>query len=692
MQFMRKFFLAYFSVYDKMFKMRIKIIATVGESLRVNLQKKEEQEIINSLPLARNLLDSKIKILSDIREGKNININTLFNKHYSNFWQNIGNRSAKDFPCAELQSIVYLLDHLFNEVDELDVELCFIPTRETKDIADFLVKQLEDNQSHLKNRYYGKGLDIKQVYATNYVDISADNAEAFQSGLEELYERLEGQLKGSVQYDAIFIDITGGYKGFIPISALRGFLDDKVRVFYAHEKSKSVIIIPSLPLSFSLRSLDEMRSIVRREKIPKEEWENLPPRFKPLYYPTEWNDFKRTVFGEIVYKFYEEERTRRYGYGHYLLEMLKNNEREKLKERLPYWEHLWLGDQIPETVEHSRGHSQRLLEMAYHLFILFPHLKDELKSEWLYYLICAIWLHDIGHSALYYEQNNEKIPVYLMPSLVRDWHHLLSAQLIEKGDYLQDANDKQIVSLLAKYHRKAMKLKGGNFEFQKDYGLLKVKEFPSLEKINVNGEKLLLTCALLRLLDACDVQADRVVSEEYRKQRENRTKYEMEFYYSQFIELKKKIASSLTGNDNRKLNELEKAMEEFKNAQPSELNFKNLQSEAEQLAIEIFRDNLKKNRLLVELASLADKVIFKRRQEYDFLLHSGIDLVYLGKKDDNLAIYIVGGTDYNKDKENLKSVAKQIKEEFEEIENILSCYGISLSGIYLSEIGERLDE
>jgi hypothetical protein len=682
-----------------MFKMRIKIIATVGESLRVNLQKKEEQEIINSLPLARNspnlLLDnSKIKNLSNIRGRENININNnLFNKHYPNFWRNIEHQSAITFPCAELQSIIYLLDHLFKEVDELNLELCFIPTRETEDIADFLVKQFGDkqNQCHLENRYNGKRLQINQVYATNCVDISAENAEAFQSGLEELYRILEGQLKASVQYDAIFIDITGGYKGFIPISALRGFLDDKVRVFYAHEKSKSVIIIPSLPLSFSLRSLDEMRSIVRREKIPKEEWENLPPRFKPLYYSTEENDFKRrTVFGEIVYKFYEEERTRRYGYGHYLLEMLEQKEREKLKERLPYWEHLWLGDQIPETVEHSRGHSQRLLEMAYHLFILFPHLKDELKSEWLYYLICAIWLHDIGHSALYYEQNNEKIPVYLMPSLVRDWHHLLSAQLIEEGDYLQDLNDKKIVSLLAKYHRKAMKLIGDDFALPKDYGLLKDKKFPSLENVNVNGKELLLTCALLRLLDACDVQADRVVSREYKEQREKRTKYEMDFYYSQFVELKKKIASSLTGNDNRKLNELENAIKRFKNAPPSDTKFKDLQSEAEQLAIEIFRDNLKKNRLLVELASLADKVIFKRRQEYDFLLHSGIDLVYLGKKEDKLAIYIVGGTDYNK--ENLKSVASQIKEEFGEIEDILSCYGVSLSGIYLSETGERLDE
>jgi hypothetical protein len=206
----------------------------------------------------------------------------------------------------------------------------------------------------------------------------------------------------------------------------------------------------------------------------------------------------------------------------------------------------------------------------------------------------------------------------------------------------------------------------------------------------VNGKELLLTCALLRLLDACDVQADRVVSREYKEQRENRTKYEMDFYYSQFIELKKKIASSLTGNDNRKLNELENAIKRFKNAPPSDTKFKDLQSEAEQLAIEIFRDNLGKNWLLVELASLADKVIFKRRQEYDFLLHSGIDLVYLGKKDDKLAIYIVGGTDYNK--ENLKSVASQIKEEFGEIEDILSCYGVSLSGIYLSETGERLDE
>ncbi|MGB9877793.1 MAG: HD domain-containing protein [bacterium] len=672
--------------------MRIKIIATVGDSLFSNLRSKElENQLIslheslpkNSQPLVEKILDIKRKSTFSEDEMEN-----LFNAHYSPFWQSLSDHSVSTFPSAELQSIVLLLDELAKSEEKIEVsEIIFIPTKETKEIANFLKKQLQNNISYLTQRYKTDKLSIEKgnIKTTSVIDIEVDDTEKFQRGLMKLYNSLEQNIPQPSPYDAIYIDITGGYKGFIPITALQGFLDDMTKVFYTHETSKSVLIIPTLPLSFSLRSIDEMRGVVRRKQIPKEEWENLPHRFKSLYYPSN-SDYQHNVFGEMIYKFYEEHKTRRYGYGHYLLQLLNEGDRKKLEEKLPSWEFLWLGDQIPETVEHSRGHSMRLLEMAYQLFTLFPNLKEKLPPKQLFFLICAIWLHDIGHSALYYEQNKEKIPIYLMPSLVRDWHHLLSAQLIEKGNYLDESDDRKAVSLIAKYHRKMMKLRGNNFTFQKHHNILNEREFPSLENVSSNKE-LLLTCALLRLLDACDVQADRVVSEEYKDMRKKRTKYEMDFYYEQF----KKLLNKFKGKTNfSSLSKLANKVWDFYSCCLSDNEFLEKQKTAEEKAIELFGENFKKDDNLVQLASLADRVIFKKRQEYDFLKHSEINLVYLGKKDEKLAIYISPNEGYNSD--NIKKVAREIREEYNEIKDILEEAGIYLSGIYNSLNEERLDE
>jgi len=674
--------------------MKIKIIATIGESLQDNLKKKKLEDMLFSLRMS-----SPHKIIKDIEDISNFlnlsslpedDIKKLFEEHYPSFWNIVRGGSKDDFPCAELQSIIFLLDEIMEQENSLEVsEIVLIPTEETNTIAKFLEAEIENNKCDLQKRYTSKSLSIGKVITALPVEINIEDSYKFQEGLNELHKRISDYVGDSSSYDAIYIDISGGYKGFVPITSLRGFLDDKTKVFYAHQESKSVIIIPSLPLSFSLRSLDEMRSVIggKRESISKEEWENLPHRFKSLYYLSP-SGYKRNAFGTTVFKFYEEEKTRRYGYGHYLIELLGEKEKEKLEKKLPYWEHLWLGDQIPETVEHSRGHSMRLLELAYHLFQFFPNLKERLDSKYLYYLICAIWLHDIGHSALYYKQGEDKIPVYLLPSLVRDWHHLLSAQMIENGeiengDYLDGEEDRKIVSLLAKYHRKMMQLVGENdFDFALHHELLKTHTFPPLAKLCDNDENLLLTCALLRLLDACDVQADRVISKEYKEQREKRTKYEIEFYRSRFEVLRKC----------KPINEvfqLKKALDEFVKLPPDNPKFIDMQREAEGKAIGLFKENWKKDHFLTELASLADRVIFKKRQELDFLKHSEIELVYLGKKGDDLAIYILPTEGYNG--ENLKQVGMEIREEYEAIKDILE-KEVKLSGIYLAGKEERLDE
>jgi hypothetical protein len=270
------------------------------------------------------------------------------------------------------------------------------------------------------------------------------------------------------------------------------------------------------------------------------------------------NEYCLTTLGEALEKKYDEEKEGEltpYGRGYLLVDKIHDKHKRKaLQDCINRWQYLWLGDLIPETVEHARGHTQRVLELAAQ--ILYPILnKDEnffgdnpdQTDNNLIALISAIWLHDLGHSGDYIKwknDNNEKPLEYEIkgfPSLIRELHHMLSWALIDKGKNKlfesRDKNDEWVrdttifskdliesIRLICLYHRGGMPILHN--EEKRDYVGLRVKK--SLEELRKDHVNIPLLGALLRIADGGDVQEERTISPNYRAMRDLQTDRELE--------------------------------------------------------------------------------------------------------------------------------------------------------------------
>jgi putative CRISPR-associated protein (TIGR02619 family) len=512
-------------------KKKILVITTVGESLltrrRDDLLRKMLEEANNGLTEEQrnNLYDAFVAAQPKVNDEK-------ITKALNGYTPSLNAQAA---PCAELTSLKLLLEELkkqFNANFECDHVL--VATKETKQWADLLKGWLEKHKSQM----FVSNSDI-QVCEAGELDVV--ERDKFRAGLAQVTGSViqESRKEG---YAARYLNLTGGYKGIIPVLSLLGYTES-VSVCYAHEKSSDILIMPELPVAWDRQRLDEVRGYVLREKISTDEYRLVPEEFKFLFQlPQGARECERSAVGKLVAC--ADTLSTRFGYGRYLLDMLDPEDRQKLEGsngKLREWEHLWLGDQIPETVEHSRLHSLRLLGFAYQLFLAFPDLLNEVGGpHGLYLLICAIWLHDIGHSALEFEHNGQRLPIALMPSLVREWHHYSSAAKIRADKQcMDDEADRKIVALIAEYHRGRMKLDSSQDQFDEPYGhaILTGKRDTLMKKLNngltlPNGLKpvhVLTLAALLRFLDGCDVQADRTGGDKYINARGKRTDDEVKF-------------------------------------------------------------------------------------------------------------------------------------------------------------------
>jgi putative CRISPR-associated protein (TIGR02619 family) len=674
----------------------IKIISTVGESLKTNYFKDRLEEILKE---NQQISESIIKELYSMWIDKNLN-KDLLEKRISRFWENYSADSIKSCPCAEMQSLLLFFKNLKEGEEKYTLELVFIPTTETKELAELISESLE-------KRNFDDRIIIRKTIVKEPVDLEVKTAEEFQKGLSSLTESILVELppKCSKEFDEFYVNITGGYKGIAPFNSLIAFLNknEKIRVFYAHENSNFVLFIPPLPVSWDLKKADELRSIIKSDSISKSEFNALPNRFKSLFKKKDFNcDYERNPFGNLINEFYFNNRNSRLGFGYYIIEDYLNNNayKENLLGKLPEWEHLWIGNQIPEAVDHFRGHSLRLLEMLYTL--LRDYNSDDLIERLggyygLYILICAIWLHDIGHSALEYKN----YPISLMPTLIKDWHHLSSEDKILRNCYINDEKDKKLVSLIAKYHREKMKLRGDKFDIPYDNcKLLKPvlgdAQFKSLEEyIDNNSEylinglissNLLLITAILKFLDACDTQFDRVIDEPYKEMRKKRTSEEINF-------LKKELKNlGLNNSFNNYLNEvndycndIDKFIEsDFSKSDSIECEINKIKQRESQLNKEIIngfkKTNEDKKFCDREGYSILNKITFKKSQELQFFKHSSIVLVYLKKVNEKLRVYYL--TNENSSEALLSWIAKEMGEEINKVSSFLKENGIEVEGIF----------
>ena len=434
--------------------------------------------------------------------------------------------------------------------------------------------------------------------------------------------------------------------------------------------------------------MDEFGAIFKglkmRGNIDFETYSVLHPRIQ-VFFDKFGDQYRSNAFGALVSEIYEKERSQRFGYGAPLLEKFKAQHlREKLETKLKEWEYLWIGDQIPETVEHTKNHSLRLLELAYY-FLEFTEIS--ITDESLFLLISAIWLHDIGHSGLRYtlypkKAHHYELNVAEFPSLVREWHNLLSYERIKNKNLLDDTNTSEIVALICKYHRNKMPLhrtNHGTKEWQdKIFSDISVKPFEQVlnnKKFFIynsevtNNKEILLIASILRFIDACDVQADRVITPEYKKLREERTKEEINYNIA-LLEKRKELWTWLGEEDKSKIEELYKDVQKFLINYPNHTNkeYKKIREKIiTQLkeTIESTSKDEETKEIIMQSLGFFDRILFKKIQEAHFIKHSGIKTIYF-KKDEKaldekaLGVYFI--PDDSAVPDDILEVAKDIYE------------------------------
>lgn len=122
---------------------------------------------------------------------------------------------------------------------------------------------------------------------------------------------------------------------------------------------------------------------------------------------------------------------------------------------------------------------------------------------------------------------------------MRGWHNLLSYERIKNKNLLEDEETSNSIALICKYHRNKMPLYGCEAwkdEIFTEISVEPLKKILNSKKIKIYDDKeiqkesVLLVTSILRFIDACDVQSDRVVTPEYRDLREKRTEEEIDYY------------------------------------------------------------------------------------------------------------------------------------------------------------------
>ena len=699
---------------------QIAMIITVGTSLRDNIRK----QIINKNH------ELKKEILQDLKD-KEVKVEKLITKYYDTYYSNFSEQletgvKATNFPCAELQSFCFWLDQLDQKVDLKKILLLSTNTDESISCAKEIERILKEkvfNTNFAKNKIIINGSEASDIIDTSEkFNLRMENTDYFSEDLSELMEIIRGQLTENEKNKVrVILNITGGYKGVTPFFSLFGFLMDNIEMIYIHEDEKTLVRIPSLPLTWDFKLFDEYRTLVTSDN----RFINYEPpgKFKMLF-EKNGNKFQKNHFCETLQKIYHENRLKRFGYGMRLIQRLPNEYRRILIPEengqaggIYRWENIWMGDQIPETVEHSRGHSMRLMEYAASILEPCFRMNEKfLEDHELCCLICCLWLHDIGHTALTgtFDESKARVPVAIFPTLVRHLHHFLSDDLIKNLDSLPK-DYRGAVAMISLYHRGKMPISELQNEDSKKekwgFGLnpKPLKEELSRKPLFFGKKKLeldsaVLLCALLKFIDCLDFQSDRVVDDNYYQERKKRTELELSYLQETFKEKEELLDScldekvniirelaqkndeifdvwkNLTGNLN---DDWEKACRI--NEMIEKINFPGQLSKTIQEILNDTKDPIEQF-IFLELLSLIDKIGFKMSTHYHFLKHSRVKLVYLTSRESHGQIYflirMIFDQNFNISMEDKKKLAYEIWKEAELVAPVLSDFGLYFDGIF----------
>lgn len=526
--------------------------------------------------------------------------------------------------------------------------------------------------------------------------------------LSRILERATSE-RNSGNIDQICVVATGGYKPesiyMFVIGSLFG-----AEVYYLHERSMSNLRMPVLPLDYDVTTWAEYKDILRvldgqPADLAAGLIDSLPEQLRRLFEKKESN-IRLNHFGRITAGFMEERlpALSRYGRGMLLTDRIKEEDLRKRIESnvLENWRYLWLGDRIPETVEHARGHTQRLLAFATQLLTpIFEKEEDFMNDAELFVLLSAIWLHDIGHGATELPLPDGRIKAVMrLPTVVRDLHHWLTYGMLlsDEKDGYRLGEYREAVAKVCLYHRGKMPVKEGEKPFVDDASGIKIEK-AICEKIYVRIGKsevqvrTRFLASLLRMIDACDVQLERTVDKSYARARAGITKKEMEAELERMRKLKDILSDPVIGIQGKEWYDsfctINKNVEAFKEKVETLLNatedgFNETFNEYDALR-GCLRENLNNaikhvwnscdgtiSGLLEAWVESASAVVFKAEQDFHFLKHRQIQNVAIlfcpeetarqgGNKEGNLNFQVALWPADN----SLNFMVRKIKEEIE---------------------------
>ena len=544
------------------------------------------------------------------------------------------------------------------------------------------------------------------------LEIDVNERDKFLLSISGLFNEFDRQIKSAARsHEEAVICATGSFKSVSGFAMMYAQINS-IPCLYTFETSPKVFEVMSVPLGYAYASMDEeinmLKAIAKNSSI------------NTSAFPQWVRDSKELA--ESLLESYYKAREKPYGTGEYLFNKLrkcKDGDKwaDYLQSLLTHnWSHLWAGDQIPETVEHSRRHSKRLMEFAANLFRAAPNLLEKLgfdynHPELLAILIAAIYLHDIGHTALSYpmldklDKNkiNDVFPLGLFPSSVREVHHILTGRLLRMDSAREryftsnniNFNNNEMISILmtcvpliAEHHRGYTKLKGknaerkaedpvrlvgellfGHDEFEETLRPLEQRYIKIRENCRVEPEHLLNLTAIMRIIDGCDVQADRVIGADYLEYRNSRTDDEARLLKNQLESLKNYLSSSVKDAVDE-LDEL-KAYSKNKYSKAYAEIFKALHA----LKDKYGSWNVIRQKALPEFMalSLASRVAFKGEQKFHFAKHQNVSFVLPALKEPNIIeVQVFPNDSLNLNINNeVDCVCKDIEGEYEKVKDIL---------------------
>ncbi|BBE31728.1 hypothetical protein OSSY52_18690 [Tepiditoga spiralis] len=606
----------------------------------------------------------------------------------------------------ELQTIYLLKEKGFNIK-----KIILLLNEPYENIKKNIVEELDLTfQNDLNKIYYYLTYTFKKFFKGVEIEyrklnFNPDDYKTSSTTFKEIWDIMDGIFEKE-KNNEIIIDVAPGVKYLGIILSFYSMFNQK-NFYYKYERQHNLVKIPQFGIDWDYNYIDESYSILKAYKDSEnKEMFDLSDllSFPDILYKIMKisNEGIISFFPlEKIFDKLKEKREMPFGYGEKYLHLLKNNNlKAYLKDGIiKKWSTMWMGDQIPETVEHSQRHSKRLMEFTVNLintlsesiFLNVDNLEEEYNNDisykdLLYFIFgVALNIHDLGHTYPKYFVDGKTYYLDSLPSLVRDLHNELTLQLIDNKEYdilaeikpfssnsktlkeiFGDKTEevKEAIKMICKYHRGYLEVEEDLNSKDKEKNFIKPLKIKTDKLINIYNpmnnklKKIVIHLAKwIKFIDGTDVQADRIITDSYHKNRIERTKNEIFYLIDKTKEFEfYKVYKTDLENIKKYL---------------KEENYKDLDNTAKRLENNIY-DNIDKITFELEII---DKIAFKARQFNHFTKHSRVSAIYPTWFEDNskdekiLHIKIIENKNLKNEKDSsvdfIEEIKEDIKKEFE---------------------------